>query len=96
MMPPGLVKGFIMIELPPRGAAPDPIHIVGGLIGSGKTSFIQHQLDHEWSGEKLGLILCEEGAVKLDFSRTVEPRVKRLLSRHSRSMQAPRPAIGSA
>jgi G3E family GTPase len=80
MMQPGLAKGFIMIELPPRRAAPVPLHVVGGLLGSGKTTFIQHQLDHEWSGEKLGLILCEEGAVKLDFSRTVQPRVKRLLN----------------
>lgn len=69
-----------MIELPPRRAAPVPLHIVGGLLGSGKSTFIQHQLNHDWAGEKLGLILCEEGAVKLDFSRTVEPRVKRLLN----------------
>ncbi|HET9238037.1 MAG TPA: GTP-binding protein [Oligoflexus sp.] len=80
MMQAVLVKGFNMIELPPRRAAPVPLHIVGGLLGSGKTTFIQHQLDHEWAGEKLGLILCEEGAVKLDFSRSEEPRIKRLLN----------------
>jgi G3E family GTPase len=80
MMQPGLVKGYNMIELPPRRAAPIPLQIVGGLLGSGKTTFIQHQLDHDWAGEKLGLILCEEGVVKLDFSRTVEPRIKRLLN----------------
>lgn len=69
-----------MIELPPRRATPVPLHIIGGLYGSGKTSFIQHQIDQVWAGEKLGLILCEEGSVKLDFSRTVEPRIKRLLN----------------
>lgn len=69
-----------MIELPPRRATPVPLHIIGGLYGSGKTTFIQHQIDHAWAGEKLGMILCEEGAAKLDFSRTVEPRVQRLLN----------------
>jgi G3E family GTPase len=69
-----------MIELPPRRASSVPLHIIGGLYGSGKTSFIQHQIDHVWSGEKLGLILCEEGLIKLNFARTVEPRVKRLLN----------------
>jgi G3E family GTPase len=69
-----------MIELPPRRANPVPLHIVAGLYGSGKSSFIQHQIDHVWIGEKLGVILCEEGAVKLDFSRTVAPRMERLLN----------------
>ncbi|HYX38722.1 MAG TPA: GTP-binding protein [Oligoflexus sp.] len=69
-----------MIELPPRRASPVPLHIVGGLFGSGKTSFIQHHIHEEWAGEKLGVILCEEGSVKLDFSRTVEPKVQRLLN----------------
>ncbi len=73
-------SGMNMIELPPKRANPVPLHIIGGLYGSGKTSFIQHQIDHAWQGEKLGLILCEEGTVRLDFSRTLEPRVQRLLN----------------
>lgn len=69
-----------MLDLPPKPVSPIPIHVIGGLYGSGKTSFIQHQIDHAWAGEKLGLILCEEGAVKLDFSRGVAPKVERLLN----------------
>jgi G3E family GTPase len=69
-----------MIELPPRRANPVPLHVVAGLYGSGKSSFIQHQIDHVWIGEKLGVILCEEGLVKLDYSRTQSPRVERLLN----------------
>lgn len=69
-----------MIELPPRREKPVPLHIIGGLHGAGKTSFIQHQIDHAWNGEKLGVILCEEGLVKLDFTRTLQPEVRRLLN----------------
>jgi G3E family GTPase len=69
-----------MFELPPKRATPVPLHIIGGLYGSGKTTFIQHQIDHAWAGEKLGVILCEEGTTKLDFSRTVSPKVERLLN----------------
>ncbi|WP_176736838.1 GTP-binding protein [Oligoflexus tunisiensis] len=69
-----------MMELPTPRATPVPLHIIGGLYGSGKTTFLQHQMDHAWSGEKLGVILCEEGDRKLDFPRTVPARVERLLN----------------
>jgi G3E family GTPase len=73
-------KTGVMITLPNPRATPVPLHIIGGLHGSGKTTFLQHQINNLWSGEKLGVILCEEGACKLDFSRTVPARVERLLN----------------
>lgn len=69
-----------MNVLPPKPAQPIPLHVIGGLQGSGKTTYIQRQIQERWCHEKLGVILCEEGAVKLDFTRTVPPRVERLLN----------------
>ncbi len=66
--------------LPPKPTKPIPLHLVGGLYGSGKTSLLQHWISEAWQAQRLGLILCEEGQRKLDFSQSPAPRIDRLLN----------------
>ncbi len=77
---PKFTSQAITIDLPALRPEPIPVHFVTGLFGTGKTSLIQHWMDHHWREDALGLILCEEGQTKLQPSSCKILQLERLLT----------------